>query len=73
MSISKTSIAVLAAIGLAAAATSASACEWHNTQVHANASTPAAEEQAQTSATPIDPVVLARIEAHDDSEQPEQK
>lgn len=73
MSITKTSIITLAAIGLAAAATSASACEWHNKQVHAKASTPAAEEQAQTSASPIDPVVLARIEAREDSEPTEQK
>lgn len=71
MSLSKILVAALTAVGFAAAAASASACEWHNTV--AKASTPQAEEQADANATPLDPVVLARSEAREESQQIEQK
>jgi len=70
MSFTKTSIATLAVAGFVAGAVSASACEW---QVNAKASTPAAEEPAQTAATPVDPMILARTEARDDDVQIEQE
>jgi len=73
MSLTKTSIATLAVAGLVAGVTTASACEWHNQQVQAKASTPAAEEPAETAATPVDPMILARTESRDESEQIEQK
>lgn len=73
MSFTKTSIAALTAVGFAAAATAASACDWHNKQTMAKASTPQAEEQAEVNATPVDPVTLARTESRDESEQIEQK
>jgi hypothetical protein len=72
MSFTKTSIAAVTAVGFVAAAASASACEWHNKQSLAKASTPQAEEQ-DVSATPIDPVILARTESRDESEQIQQK
>lgn len=73
MSFTKTSIAAVAAVGFVAAAASASACEWHNKQTLAKASPLQAEEQTDVSATPIDPVILARTESRDESEQIEQK
>jgi hypothetical protein len=73
MSFTKTSIAVLTAAGFIAAAASASACDWHSKQSLAKASPPQAEEQADVNATPIDPVILARTESSDESEQIEQK
>jgi hypothetical protein len=73
MSLTKTSIAALTAVSFVAAAASASACEWHNKQTLAKASSPQAEEQADINATPLDPVILARNEAREESEQIEQK
>jgi len=73
MSFTKTSIAAVTAAGFFAVAASASACEWHNKQSLAKASTPQAEEQADVSVTPIDPVILARTESRDESDQIEQK
>jgi hypothetical protein len=73
MSFTKTSIAALTAVGFVAVAASASACEWHTKQTLAKASTPQAEEQTDVSATPLDPVILARNEAREESEQIEQK
>jgi hypothetical protein len=73
MSLTKTSIAALTAVSFVAAAASASACEWHNKQTLAKASSPQAEEQADVIATPLDPVILARNEAREESEQIEQK
>lgn len=73
MSFTKTSMTAIVAIGfVAAAGVSASACEWHQQQVNAKISTPAAEEQAESSASPIDPVLLARIESREKAESPEQ-
>jgi hypothetical protein len=73
MSFTKTSIAALTAVSFVAAATSASACEWHNKQTLAKGSTPQAEEQVDVSATPLDPMILARTETREESEQIEQK
>ena len=72
MSFTKTSVAGLAAAGFVAATVSASACDWHNKMTLAKASTPQAVEQADV-ATPIDPVILAKTESRDESEQIEQK
>ena len=72
MSFTKTSIAAVTVVGFVAAAASASACEWYK-QAMAKASTPQAEEQADVSATPVDPMVLAKTETRGDSKQIEQK
>jgi hypothetical protein len=72
MSFTKTSIAAVTAVGFVAAAASASACDWYK-QALAKASTPQAEEQTDVSATPIDPVILARTGSGEESEQIEQK
>jgi hypothetical protein len=73
MSFTKTSIAAVTLAGFVASAASASACEWHNKQSLAKAPAPQAEEQADVSATPIDPMILARTESRDESEQIEKK
>jgi hypothetical protein len=63
MTLMKTSVtALLAASFLAGAGAAASACEWYQKQVLADATTPPAEEQTTTAATPIDPMLLARTE-----------
>ena len=63
MTLMKTSVTALLAAGiLAGAGASASACEWYQKQVLAKAPAPPVEEQAATTATPIDPVLLAKIE-----------
>jgi hypothetical protein len=64
MTLMKTSVtALLAASFLAGAGAAASACEWYQKQVLADATTPPAEEQtATTAATPIDPMLLAKTE-----------
>lgn len=59
MTIVKTSIAALAAVGFVAGATSAAtACEWAKT---ANSSPAPAQEEMAAPATQIDPVVLAEV------------
>ena len=73
MSFTKASIAAVTVAGFVAAAASASACDWHNKQSLAKASPPQTEEQTVVSATPIDPMILARTESRDESEQIEQK
>jgi hypothetical protein len=74
MHFTKTSITALVALGFVAGTVgSAAACDWHKQQVHANASTPASEAQAETSATPIDPVLLARSQSREESEAIQQK
>ena len=62
MSLAKTSASAIATLAIIAClGTSASACEWYQKQVTAKAQTPPASEQTMTSATPIDPVVLAEM------------
>ena len=59
----KTSVtALLAAAFLGGTIAAASACEWQK-QVMAKAAPPAVEEQTEAEATPIDPVLLAKLEA----------
>ena len=63
MSPMKTSIATLIAAGfLAGGSLSVVACEWHDKQAQANASTPVEKEQA-VSATRFEPVQLARSQS----------
>ena len=69
--LSKTSVTALLAAGiLGGAVTTSSSCEWK--QVMAKATSPAAEEQTEATATPIDPVLLAKLESAD-SEAPVEK
>ena len=63
MTLVKTSVtALLAASFLAGAGAAASACEWYQKQVLADATPPAEEQTVTTAATPIDPMLLARTE-----------
>jgi hypothetical protein len=73
MRYSTTFVSTLAAIGFVAAAGSASACEWYKQQVTAKAAPPAAEEQEDVAASPIDPLVLAKIESGEEAKTVEQK
>lgn len=73
MRLSKTFVTALTAVGFVAIAGSASACDWYKQQVQAKAAPPAAEEQADVAVTPIDPVILARIESREATEAADQK
>ena len=62
MNLAKTSASAIVALGIVAClGTTASACEWYQKQVTAKAETPPSGQQTMTSATPIDPVILAEI------------
>lgn len=64
MSPMKTSIATLIAAGfLAGGSLSVVACEWHDKQAQANASTPVVEKEQAVSATRFEPVQLARSQS----------
>ncbi len=61
--LNKTSVSVLLAAGIiGGAVTTSSACEYQK-QVMAKATSPATEETTEAAATPIDPVLLAKLES----------
>ena len=61
--LTKTSVTLVLAAGiLGGAVTTSSACEYQK-QVLSKATPPAAEEQTEVKATPIDPTLLAKLES----------
>lgn len=64
MKLVKTSTAVLIVLGFTASTGAyAFECNWSGKQVHAQASTPMSDKQAEVAATPVNPVVVARTES----------